>query len=106
MKYLTKENILLAMVGFLFLVQVNDMRKSGRGPERSRGAIMERMRGMDRGDWGSRIEGMKKSRKDKAKEVAIRGCLLEALVEDHAPLKMFQDPLSLSPGVTCCDQTN
>tara|TARA_R110000824_G_scaffold51717_5_gene144017 strand:- start:5097 stop:5351 length:255 start_codon:yes stop_codon:yes gene_type:complete len=84
MKYLTKENILLAMVGFLFLVQVNDMRKSGRGPERSRGAIMERMRGMDRGDWGSRMEGMKKSRKGKAESAT----------------------LSLSPGVTCCDQTN
>ena len=67
MKYLTKENILLAMVGFLFLVQVNDMRKSGRGSERSRGAIME---------------GMKKSRKGKAESAAI----------------------SLSPGVTCCDQ--
>ena len=80
MKYLTKENILLAMVGFLFLVQVNDMRKSGRGSERSRGAIMERMRGMDRGDWGSRMEGMKK-RKGKAESAA----------------------LSESPGVTCCD---
>jgi len=81
MKYLTKENILLAMVGFLFLVQANDMRKSRKGPERSRGAIMERMRGMDRGDWGSRIEGMKK-RKGKAESAT----------------------LSLSPGVTCCDE--
>ena len=80
MKYLTKENILLAMVGVLFLVQVNDMRKARGRSESPRGAIMERMRGMDRGDWGARIEGMKKARKGKAKEVSI------------------------SPGVTCCDQ--
>ena len=80
MKYLTKENILLAMVGFLFLVQANDMRKSRKDPERSRGAIMERMRGMDRGDWGARTEGMKK-RRGKAESAT----------------------LSLSPGVTCCD---
>ena len=82
MKYLTKENILLAMVGFLFLAKANDLRQSRRGPERARGAIMERMRGMDRSDWGSRMEGMKKARKGKAEEVSI------------------------SPGITCCDHKN
>ena len=79
MKYLTKENILLAMVGFLFLVQVNDMRKASGRSKSPRGAIMERMRGMDRGDWGTRMEGMRKAKKGKAEEVSI------------------------SPGITCCD---
>ena len=79
MKYLTKENILLAMVGFLFLVQVNDMRKARGRSKSPRGAIMERMRGMDRGDWGARMEGMRKAKKGKAEEVSI------------------------SPGITCCD---
>jgi hypothetical protein len=71
MKYLTKENILLAMVGFLFLAKANDLRQSRRGPERARGAIMERMRGMDRSDWGSRTEGMPKARKGKAEKVVL-----------------------------------
>ena len=82
MKYLTKENILLAMVGFLFLVQVNDMRKDRGRSGSPRGAIMERMRGMDRGDWGARMEGAREARKGKAKEVSI------------------------SPGVSCCDHKN
>ena len=82
MKYFTKENILLAMVGLLVLAKANDLRQSRRGPERARGAIMERMRGMDRSDWGSRMEGMRKAREGKAKEVIM----------------------SVSPGVTCCDQ--
>ena len=84
MKYLTKENILLAMVGFLFLAKASDLRQSRRGPERARGAIMERMRGMDRSDWGSRMEGMRKVREGKAKEVTM----------------------SLSPGITCCGHKN
>ena len=71
MKYLTKENILLAMVGFLFLVQVNDMRKARGRSGSPRGAIMERMRGMDRSDWGSRTEGMPKARKGKAEKVVL-----------------------------------
>tara|TARA_Y100000310_G_scaffold150328_1_gene149803 strand:- start:461 stop:703 length:243 start_codon:yes stop_codon:yes gene_type:complete len=71
MKYLTKENILLAMVGFLFLVQVNDMRKDRGRSGSPRGAIMERMRGMDRSDWGSRTEGMPKARKGKAEKVVL-----------------------------------
>ena len=75
MKYLTKENILLAMVGFLFLVQVNDMRKARGRSGSPRGAIMERMRGMDRGGWEGRL-----GRTKKVGEVSI------------------------SPGVTCCDQ--
>ena len=79
MKYLTKENILLAMVGFLFLVQVNDMRKSRGRSVSPRGAIMERMRGMERSDWGPRMDDMKKSRGRKA------------------------DEASISPGITCCD---
>ena len=79
MKYLTKENILLAMVAVLFLVQVNDMRKDRGRSQSPRGAIMERMRGMDRGDWGARMEGMRKAKKGKAEEVSI------------------------SPGITCCD---
>ena len=82
MKYLTKENILLAMVGFLFLVQVNDMRKDRGRSGSPRGAIMERMRGMERGDWGPRMDAMKKSRKGKANNAA----------------------LSQSPSVTCCDK--
>jgi hypothetical protein len=61
MKYLTKENILLAMVGFLFLVQVNDMRKDRERSGSKRGAIMERMRGSDRGEWGARMGRMKKA---------------------------------------------
>ena len=64
MKYLTKENILLAMVGFLFLVQVNDMRKDRGRSQSPRGAIMERMRGMDRGDWGGRARQMREHKKD------------------------------------------
>ena len=82
MKYLTKENILLAMVGFLFLVQVNDMRKARGRSVSPRGAIMERMRGMDRADWGARMGGTREARearKGKAKEVSI------------------------SPGVSCCN---
>jgi hypothetical protein len=71
MKYLTKENILLAMVGFLFLAKANDLRQSRRGPERARGAIMERLRGMDRSDWGSRMEGMRKAKKGKAEKVVL-----------------------------------
>ena len=82
MKYLTKENILLAMVGFLFLVQVNDMRNARGRSKSPRGAVMERMRGMDRGEGGARMEGMKKARKGKAEEVSI------------------------SPGITCCDHKN
>ena len=69
MKYLTKENILLDMVGFLFLVQVNDARKASGRSGSPRGAIMERMRGMDRSDWGARREGMRKAREGKAKQV-------------------------------------
>jgi len=82
MKYLTKENILLALVSLLVLAKANDLRQSRRGPERARGAIMERMRGMDRSDWGSRMEGMPKARKGKAEKVTM----------------------SLSPGITCCDE--
>ena len=81
MKYLTKENILLAMVGFLFLVQVNDMRKDRGRSGSPRGAIMERMRGMDRGDWGARMEGAREARKGKAKQV-------------------------VSVDKSCCDKTN
>ena len=81
MKYLTKENILLAMVGFLFLVQVNDMRKARGRSGSPRGAIMERMRGMDRADWGARMEGAREARKGKAKEV-------------------------VSVNKSCCDKTN
>ena len=66
MKYFTKENILLAMVGFLFLVQVNDMRKARGRSQSPRGAIMERMRGMDRGDWEGRL-----GRTKKAEEVVL-----------------------------------
>ena len=84
MKYFTKENILLALVSLLVLAKANDLRQSRRGPERARGAIMERMRGMDRSDWGSRMEGMRKVREGKAKEVTM----------------------SLSPGITCCDHKN
>ena len=81
MKYLTKENILLALVSLLVLAKANDLRESRRGPQRARDAIMERMRGMDRSDWGSRMEGMRKAREGKAKEVIM----------------------SVSPGITCCD---
>ena len=66
MKYLTKENILLAMVGFLFLVQVNDMRKARGRSQSPRGAIMERVRGMDRGNWEGRM-----GRTKKAEEVVL-----------------------------------
>jgi hypothetical protein len=84
MKYFTKENILLALVSLLVLAKANDLRQSRRGPERSRGAIMERMRGMDRSDWGPRMDAMRKARKGTAEEVV----------------------LSISPGVTCCTQKN
>jgi len=81
MKYFTKENILLALVSLLVLAKANDLRESRRGPQRARDAIMERVRGMDRSDWGPRMEGMRKAREGKAEKVT----------------------LSLSPGVTCCD---
>lgn len=97
MKYLTKENILLAMVGFLFLVQVNDMRKARGRSGSPRGAIMERMRGMERGAWGSRMEGMRKAREGKAEDAAIQTGSFDFFLKGPAPL-------SLSPGVTCCDQ--
>ena len=69
MKYFTKENILLALVSLLVLSKANDLRQSRRGPERTRGAIMERMRGMDRSGWEGRMEGMKRSKK--AEEVVL-----------------------------------
>ena len=84
MKYFTKENILLALVSLLVLAKANDLRQSRRGPERARDAIMERMRGMDRSNWGPRMEGMRKAREGKAEKVTI----------------------SLSSGVTCCDNKN
>lgn len=99
MKYLTKENILLAMVGFLFLVQVNDMRGACGRSQSPRGAIMERMRGMDRGAWGARMGGMRKAREGKAEDAAIQIGSFDFFLEGPAPL-------SLSPDVTCCDHKN
>ena len=87
------------MVAVLFLVQVNDMRKARGRSQSPRGAIMERMRGMDRGDWGSRVEGMKKARKGKAEGAAAQTGSFDFFLEGPAPL-------SLSPGVTCCDHKN
>ena len=69
MKYLTKENILLALVSLLVLAQANDMRKGRRGPQGAREAIQQRMRGMDRSCWEGRMEGMKRSKK--AEEVVL-----------------------------------
>ena len=97
MKYFTKENILLALVSLLVLSKANDLRGSRRGPERARDAIMERMRGMDRSDWGSRMEGMKKARKGKAEGASAQTGSFDFFLEGNAPL-------SLSPGITCCDE--
>ena len=69
MKYLTKENILLVLVSLLVLGRVSDMRKSRRGSERVREVLQQRMRGMERTDWGSRMEGMRKAREGTAKQV-------------------------------------
>ena len=69
MKYFTKENILLALVSLLVLAQAKDMRKGRRGPQGSREAIQQRMRGMDRSGWEGRMEGMKRSKK--AEEVVL-----------------------------------
>ena len=42
-------------------MQVNDMRKDRERSGSKRGAIMERMRGSDRGEWGARMGRMKKA---------------------------------------------
>jgi hypothetical protein len=111
MKHLTKENVVLVLVGLLALVQVREIWGESKAPERSRGAIMERMRGMDRGDWKSRAEAwrglkrdsksrterMKKARKGKAEDASFQTGSFEFFLGDPAPLP-------LSPGVTCCDQ--
>ena len=81
MKYLTKENILLVLVSLLVLGRVSDMRKSRRGSERVREVLQQRMRGMERTDWGSRMEGMRKAKGGKAKQV-------------------------VSVDKSCCDKTN
>ena len=45
MKYLTKENILLALVGFVVFVQAQSFWGAGDGPRKPRAAAYERMRG-------------------------------------------------------------
>ena len=77
MKYLTKENILLALVSLLVLAMANDMRQgSGSCCE----AVQQRVRVMERGDWAPRMDAMKKARRGKAEEASI------------------------STSITCCDQ--
>ena len=77
MKYLTKENILLALVSLLVLAMANDMRQgSGSCCE----AVQQRVRVMERGDWAPRMDAMKKARRGKTEEASI------------------------STSITCCDQ--
>ena len=77
MKYLTKENILLALVSLLVLAMANDMRQgSGSCCE----AVQQRVRVMERGDWAPRMDAMKKAKRGKAEEASI------------------------STSITCCDQ--
>ena len=64
MKHLTKENVLLVLVGLLVLSKANDMRPAPEAPEKPRRAAVERMRGMDRGDWGARMQQMRGRKKD------------------------------------------
>ena len=80
MKYLTKENILLALVSLLVLAQAQDMRQGCKGSGRRCESIQERMPVMGRDGWAPRMDAMKKARRGKAEEAAI------------------------SPVVTCCDQ--
>lgn len=81
MKYLTKENILLVLVSFLVLAHVTEGRKSPGRSEKSHSAIQRGMRGMDRTEWGARMERWKKAREGKAKVV-------------------------VSSDQSCCDKTN
>ena len=80
MKYLTKENILLALVSLLVLAMANDMRQGCKGSGSRCEAVQQRGRVLERGDWAPRMDAMKKARRGKAEEAAI------------------------SPVVTCCDQ--
>ena len=64
MKHLTKENVLLVLVGLVVLSKANDMRTAPEAPEKPRRAAVERMRGMDRGDWGGRMRQMREHKKD------------------------------------------
>lgn len=111
MKHLTKENVVLVLVSLLALAQIYEMLGEPKAPERSRGAVMERMRGMDRGDWKSHAEawgglkkdsgacreGMKKARKGKAEDASLQTGSFDFFLGGPAPLP-------LSTGVTCCDQ--